>query len=134
MDRKELAVTLHHKKFNCAQSVACSFCNVMGADPEQTFKLAEGFGFGMGDMNTCGAVSAMAMVVGMKISDGDMDNPSTKKECYKMMKKLIAEFTEENGSTICRELKSSDSCGPKKSCDELIANAVELLDKHLLGL
>lgn len=35
MNRKEMAVMLHGKGFNCAQSVACAFCHVMGADPEQ---------------------------------------------------------------------------------------------------
>ena len=45
MDRKETATYLHKQGFNCAQSVACSFCNVMGADAETTFRLAEGFGF-----------------------------------------------------------------------------------------
>ena len=46
MNRKEMAVMLHGKGFNCAQSVACAFCHVMGADPEQVFKHAEAFGFG----------------------------------------------------------------------------------------
>ena len=67
MDRKEQAVMLHKSGFNCAQSVACSFCNVMGADPVETFKLSEAFGFGMGSMGTCGAVSAMAIVVGLSL-------------------------------------------------------------------
>jgi len=133
MDRKEQATFLHKQGFNCAQSVACSFCHVMGADPETTFRLAEGFGFGMGTMGTCGAVSAMAMVVGMKISDGDLDAPKTKKECYAMMKKLSQEFEEINGSLMCSELKSSGNDN-RKSCDELIQCAAELLDKHLLGL
>ena len=65
MDRKQNALKLHEHGFNCAQSVACSFCNVMGADPETVFKLAEPFGFGMGAMETCGVISGMAMVVGM---------------------------------------------------------------------
>ncbi len=133
MDRKETATFLHKQSFNCAQSVACSFCNVMGADPVTTFRLAEGLGFGMGTMGTCGAVTAMAMVVGMKMSDGNMDDPKTKKQCYAMMKKLYAEFEEINGSTVCSELKSTGNDN-RKSCDELIQCAVELLDKHLLGL
>ena len=80
MDRKEMAVNLHKSGFNCAQSVACSFCHVMGYEPETVFKLSEGFGAGMGTFNTCGAVSAMAMVIGMKESDGNLDAPKTKKE------------------------------------------------------
>ena len=134
MTRKEQAIMLHHNGFNCAQSVTCSFCNVMGADPETTFRLAEALGFGMGNMGTCGAVSAMALVTGMKISDGNLDHPTTKKECYQMMQKLIAEFTEKNGSIICREIKGVDTGKVLRSCDGCIEDAVELLDKYLLGI
>ena len=35
---------LHKNNFNCAQSTACVFCNVMGHDPVEVFKLAEAFG------------------------------------------------------------------------------------------
>ncbi len=134
MDRKEQAVMLHHHGFNCAQSVACAFCNVMGADPETTFRLAEPLGFGMGTMGTCGAVSAMALVTGMKLSDGNLDNPKSKKECYKMMQTLIKEFADKNGSIICREIKGVDTGSVLRSCDGCIEDAVAILDKHLLGI
>lgn len=134
MDRKEKAVELHKHGFNCAQSVACSFCDVMGADAETVFKLAEPFGFGLGAMETCGAVSAMAMVVGMKMSDGDLEHPKTKRECYKMMQQLIAEFKEKNGSIVCSEIKGVETGKVLRSCDGCIEDAVALLDKHLLGL
>ena len=58
----------------------------MGYDPRTVFKLSEAFGGGMGTQSTCGAVSAMAMVIGMKESDGDMDAPATKGRCYQLMK------------------------------------------------
>ena len=134
MDRKEQALALHEHGFNCAQSVACSFCNVMGADPETTFRLAEPFGLGMGAMETCGVISGMAMVVGMNKSDGDMDNPKTKRECYQLMQNLIAEFKEKNGSIVCREIKGVDTGNVLRTCDGCIEDAVELLDKYLLGL
>lgn len=134
MDRKEQAVMLHKSGFNCAQSVACSFCNVMGADPVETFKLSEAFGFGMGSMGTCGAVSAMAIVVGMKVSDGNLDSPKTKKECYKVMRELTEAFVNKNGSMICREIKGVETKKVLRSCDGCIEDAVELLDKYLLGI
>ncbi|MDD6816763.1 MAG: C-GCAxxG-C-C family protein [Firmicutes bacterium] len=134
MDRKEQALALHKHGFNCAQSVACSFCNVMGTDPETTFRLAEPFGFGLGAMETCGVISGMAMVVGMKMSDGNLDAPKTKRDCYKMMQQLISEFKEKNGSIICREIKGVDTGNVLRTCDGCIEDAVELLDKHLLGL
>lgn len=134
MDRKELALELHSKGFNCAQSVACSFCNVLGSDPETVFKLAEAFGAGMGSFNTCGAVSAMAMVIGMKHSDGNLDNPKSKRECYQLMKQATEKFTEMNQSIICREIKGMDSGKVLRSCNGCIEDAVAILDELLLGI
>ncbi len=134
MNRKEQAVMLHEHGFNCAQAVACSFCNVMGVDPETTFRLAEPLGFGMGTMGTCGAVSAMGLVTGMKLSDGNLDKPATKKQCYHMMQKLIAAFADKNGSIVCREIKGVDTGNVLRSCNGCIEDAVELLDKYLLGI
>ena len=51
----EKALELHDKGYNCAQAVACSFCEEFGVDQETMFKISEGFGFGMGMMDTCGA-------------------------------------------------------------------------------
>ena len=134
MDRKELALQLHHQKFNCAQSVACAFCNVMGYDPQVVFKLSEGFGGGMGTMGTCGAVSAMAMVIGMKNSDGNLDAPATKAESYKLMREATRMFEEKNKSIICREIKGVDSGEVLRSCDGCIEDAVAILDELLLGI
>ncbi len=125
---------LNNNGFNCAQCVACSFCNVMGADPVETFRMAEALGFGMGSMGTCGAVTAMALVVGMKISDGNLDNPKTKKQCYNMMQTLTKEFADKNGSIICSELKGVHTGKVLRSCKGCIEDAVQLLDKHLLGI
>lgn len=61
----EKALELHGKGYNCAQAVACSFCEEFGVDQETMFKISEGFGFGMGMMDMCGAVTGMMMVIGM---------------------------------------------------------------------
>ena len=134
MNRKELAVQLHHKKFNCAQAVACAFANVMGYDPRTVFKLSEAFGGGMGTQSTCGAVSAMAMVIGMKESDGDMDAPATKGRCYQLMKQATQMFEEKNQSTICREIKGLTGGPVLRSCDGCIEDAAAILDELLLGI
>lgn len=74
MNRKEQAVMLHKKNFNCAQGYRLHILQCYGPRPVEVFKLAEAFGYGMGTTGTCGAVSGMALVTGMKISDGDLDN------------------------------------------------------------
>ena len=134
MDRKELALELHKQKFNCAQSVACAFCNVMGYDPQTVFKMSEAFGFGMGSMGTCGAVSGMAIVIGMMKSDGDLDNPKTKNKCYNLMREATAKFEQKNKSIICKDIKGVETGEVLRSCDGCIEDAVAILDELLLGI
>ena len=135
MDRKEIANELHKNGFNCAQAVAVAFCNTMGADPVQAFKMAEPFGFGMGDSyGPCGALSGACMVVGMKRSDADLDNPKSKRDCYRLISAIKAEFNERVGATVCHEIKGMDGGEQKLSCDGCIELGCELLDKYLLGI
>ncbi len=127
----EKAVANHKKKYNCAQAVACAFCDKLGRDEKEVFELMEAFGLGMGTMGTCGAVSAMAAVVGMVESDGALDAPKTKKESYKAMKALTEKFKEKNGTVVCKELKGVETKKFIRSCDGCVQDAAELLEEYL---
>ena len=129
----KLAVQRHHKKYNCAQAVACTFCERLGRDEKEVFELMEGFGFGMGSMGTCGAVSAMAAVVGMKESDGNLDRPASKKASYRAAKELLRRFEEKNGSVICLEIRGVDTKKVLRSCDGCGEDAAELVSRYLDG-
>ena len=45
----EKAVEKKHNGYNCAQAVACSFCDEAHMDEETLFNLTQGFGAGLGD-------------------------------------------------------------------------------------
>ncbi len=65
--RIKKALDYHKKGYNCAQSVACSFCDMVNTPEETVFAAAEGLGLGMGCMEgTCGAISAAALLSGLK--------------------------------------------------------------------
>ena len=82
--KAEKAIAFHDKGYNCAQAVACSFCEEFGIDQEEMFRIAEGFGFGMGIMDMCGALSGMMMVIGLENSVGDPEKGKlTKGDTYK---------------------------------------------------
>ena len=69
----------HDKVYNCAQAVACTYCDLVGVDEETMFKVTEGMGLGMGCMEgTCGAVSGACALAGMKNSTGDLQAPNSK--------------------------------------------------------
>ena len=134
MTKKELAIQLHDKKYNCAQAVACAFANEIGVDMQTLFQACEGFGLGMGGMNgTCGAISGAVMLAGFKNSDGNIDNPGTKASTYQLSRTILDKFAEKNQSTRCRDLKGVDSGTVLRSCPGCIEDAVEIV-QEVLGL
>ena len=89
--RAERAIACHNKAYNCAQSVAFAFLDKVDIDPETLFKVTEGLGLGMGSMEgTCGAISAAAVLAGLKISTADLEKPNSKGTSYKAAKACIA--------------------------------------------
>ena len=134
MTKKELAIANHDKKYNCCQAVACSFCKEIGVDEETLFKAGEAFGLGMGGMEgTCGAVSGAVMLAGFKNSDGQLNEPKTKAETYKLSREIVRRFEEKNGSLICRDLKGIDTGTVLRTCPGCIEDAVEIV-QEVLGL
>lgn len=126
--RVELAHRLHmEKRYNCAQAVSCTFADILNMDEADIFRAAEAFGLGMGAMGTCGAVSGMALVIGLLNSDGNIENPATKRKCYRLISECHERFEKKNGTVICRELKGIDTGKVIRGCNDCIGDAVEIL-------
>jgi len=131
--RVEQALEKHRKGYNCAQAVACTYCDFAGIDEDLMFKMIEGFGSGMGGMEcTCGAVSGAIALAGMKNSNGS-DNPTSKAETYQLSKEILKKFEEMNGTVICKELKGIDTKKVLRTCDGCIRDAVEIVEEILFG-
>lgn len=129
--RVEKAMENHKKGYNCAQSVACAFSDVLNMSEDDIFRIMEGFGAGMGGMEcTCGAVSGAVALTGLINSLG-CASPTTKGRTYKNAKQITEQFKEMNGSVICSELKGLATKQPLRSCDGCIADAVEIAEKLL---
>lgn len=125
----------HKKGYNCAQTVLCAYSDLLGIDEETLFRIAEGFGAGMGGMmETCGAVTAMFMAAGLKNSSGDLSACNTKPQTMKMVRELAKEFKEKNQSIVCRELKGVDTGVVLRDCDGCIEDAVRILGEKVFDL
>ena len=133
-ERVERAMENHKKGYNCAQCVLCAYSDLLGEDEETLFRVAEGFGGGMGMLATCGAVTAMFMAAGLKNSSGDLTACSTKPQTMKLVKELAEAFREKNQSLVCRELKGVDTKKVLRSCDGCIEDAVRILGEKFFGL
>lgn len=134
MTKKEEAIELHNKKYNCAQAVACSFSEEVEVSEETLFKAAEGFGLGMGCMNgICGALTGAVMLAGFKNSDGNTTNPSTKAATYKLARAMMESFEQKTGGTVCKDLKGVETGTVLCSCSDCIRAGVEAVEE-VLGL
>ncbi len=134
MNKKDKAIELHDRRFNCCQAVACAFAKEVGMDEATLFRAGEGFGLGMGGMDaTCGALSGAVMLAGIKNSDGNVDAPATKAATYALSKEMVKRFKEKTGSTVCRELKGVDTGKMLCSCPDCIRCGVEVVEE-VLGL
>ena len=126
--RKEEARSLKATgKYNCAQAVACAYCDTVGMAPEQMAAITSGFGTGMGNMKgTCGALVGAGVVLGLKLAD--------RVKARAAMKGVMDKFEARNGSTVCGVLKGVDTGCKLRDCNDCVADAAEFLEEELAGI
>ena len=123
MNKRDLAVQYKHSGFNCAQAVIGAYAEELGLDSETAAALGAGFGAGMGTLGaTCGALCGAQIVLGLKYKGRSLAG---------RQRKLYSGFLDLCGATICAELKGVTTGRPLCSCDNCVANAVELLEELL---
>ncbi len=143
MEHGVKAAELFLNGYNCAQAVAVAFCDVTGLEEKQAAKMASPFGGGMGRLReVCGAVSGMFMVLGQLYGYDNADEDADKKRLYQQVQDLAAQFREQAGSIICRELLENPPSDPnptprtaefykKRPCARMVILATELMDKFI---
>ena len=110
--KADMAIAFHDKGYNCAQAVACSFCQEFGVAEEEMFRIAEGFG--------------------LENSVGEPEKGRlTKGDTYRKVKEYVKKFQEQNGSYLCRELKGVETGKVLRSCPDCIRDAVALTEEYL---
>ena len=128
MNKKETAAKFHSTGCNCAQAVACAFCDE--ADIETMTSLTRRYGGGA--YKYCGAL--MGAVAAMNYIDGGVDpeNPADMEgKNAEAAEKLLESFRAKNGSVYCRELKGMGTGVPLRSCRGCVEDAAELLEESL---
>lgn len=134
MDKiKEKALQLHSQGNNCCQSVCLAFADKLGIDENILFKISEGFGAGMGNLQgSCGALSAAVMIAGIYNSGGKDAEKRTKSKTYRLVSQINNEFIKEAGSMYCKDIKGIETEKILKSCDGCIEAAVDIINNMLL--
>jgi C_GCAxxG_C_C family probable redox protein len=147
MNHSDKSVALFMQGYNCAQSTAAAFAQDFGLEVSLVLRSTAGFGAGIGGLrDTCGAVSAMAYLAGLHAGAYAPEDLDSKKALYELVKAMVREFTEEHGTTCCRELLEKASCPLKpepsernaeyyatRPCARIVASAAEIISRTLLS-
>ncbi len=132
--RVEETIKKHDCGYNCAQAVACAYCDLVGVDETMMFRMTEALGAGMGGMEgTCGAVSGACVLAGMKASTGNLAKPDSKAASYKLSREIVKQFKEQNGSVICKELKGAETGKVLRGCEDCIRDAAAIAERVLFA-
>lgn len=144
-EKREAAQELFRAGYNCSQSVFTAFADEIGMSRETALMVSAGLGGGVGRMReVCGTVSALAMLAGFRHPMKGGRDAAGKKEIYRLVQQMAAEFREANGSIVCKELlglkKPEGSPQPearteayykKRPCPRIIGDAAEIAARVL---
>lgn len=150
MTRPEKAKQLFMSGYNCSQAVVGAFIDDFAVDFDTAMKLSSSFGGGMGRMReVCGAVSGAFMIAGLKCGYCDPCDKAAKSAHYALIQKIAADFKQQNGSIICRELLEGVGCNgkcqgsvpedrtaayyKKRPCAELVYIAAKIVEDEIYG-
>ncbi len=121
-ERIKKAMELRGSGYNCAQTVLMVFTDATGVDIDMSANIGAALGAGVATGEICGVANAMAVSEGLILSN---PAPDGKLKAMPAARKLLQKFSDSCGGCItCHDLKGK--CG--KSCDELIAEGIRILD------
>ncbi|MGI6261840.1 MAG: C-GCAxxG-C-C family protein [Acutalibacteraceae bacterium] len=130
--RGELAVAKREKGYNCAQAVACTYCDLVGMDEVTLFKLTEALGGGMGNAEgTCGAITGACILAGLVNSSGNLQMPNSKASTAKLSREIMRRFQQRNCAVTCKALKGIETGKMLRSCPDCIRDAAEFAEDIL---
>jgi len=141
MDKKQSAMDLFGKQFNCAQAVAGALAEETGVSLETALKAAACFGGGMRCGEVCGAVTGALMALGFRFGSAKENDAEGKAAAYKRSVAFIEAFKAKNDTVLCRELLGYNPGVPEdaakikelnlhdKVCNQAILDAVEIAEE-----
>lgn len=125
--RKELAVDKKRKGYNCAQAVACTYCDYVGAEEDVMAAVTQSLGAGIGGTleGTCGAITGACTIVGLA------DKEAGRAKAMKDAKYILDSFKERNQTVTCKVLKGMETGTMLRSCEDCVRDAAEFLEDVL---
>lgn len=126
---------------SCSEAILVTYAGRFGLPRALAMRIAGGFGGGMGLMGeTCGAVTAAFMVLGLRFGADSIEDIFSRQNTYLQVADFAERFKHSRGSLLCRELCVGHSMSTKAKAEALrksglpslmIQTAAEILDDML---
>lgn len=146
MNRCEQAEQYFKEGYNCSQAVVLAFSDLVNVEKEELLKLSLPLGGGLGRLRqTCGAVSGMALIIGLVFSSNEI-NDDNKLYIYSIVQELVKRFMDEKETINCKELlekakleveiggaaeKRTEEYYKKRPCGKIVYTATKILEDYL---
>lgn len=129
--------------YDCAQVVFRYWANKLGFDEKTALKIATGFGAGMLQGETCGAVIGAYLAMGLQFGHCDLGEVGAdqKVRAIKMNTQFREKFLEKYPSSICNKLLGADFTTAEGQrliqekqlmttfCPKLVADVIAILEE-----
>lgn len=140
---KEQVLEQFDKGFDCAQVVLGYWAEKLGLEKEMAHKISSGFGAGMYQGETCGAIIGAYMAIGLKYGHCDSGKSGDDQRVQSIIKNVQfrQNFLEKYDSTMCRDLLGADMSTMEGAkyirekqlmntfCPQLVADVIDILDE-----
>jgi C_GCAxxG_C_C family probable redox protein len=143
MSRVDDAVQCFCRGAACSQAILAYYGPSVGLPAEQGMKLGSGFAGGMRLAQTCGAVTGVFMILGLKHAGPNCDQRDGRESVYAAIREFAAKFQERNHTVVCKNLLGCDistADGLRRAtqeglfrtiCPKLVQDAAEILEEML---
>lgn len=138
----EKAKRLYEQGFLCSQAVLAAFAEELELSEQQALKLGACFGGGMCKGEVCGACTGALMALGLKYGQCEPGADGRIKSNY-MTVRFLEQFSNENGSYMCRDLLGCDLTTQKgkefalehnlfsEFCPKMVVSAAKIAEQLL---
>lgn len=140
---KEEVLEQFEEGYDCAQVVFHYWAKKLGLDEKIAYKISTGFGAGMLQGETCGAVIGAYMALGLKYGVCESGEEGEEQKVASIIKdvQFREKFLEKYPSTMCSGLLKADFSTPEGSrkireqklmttfCPQLVADVLDVLDE-----
>ena len=142
---KEKIAELFMKGIDCSQVVVAAFAEELGISQEEAYKMAAGFGGGMGIGETCGPVVGAMIVLGLKFGHCDTEHMEQKDIMNAKRAEFLAKFKGKYGACSCKGLLKHDIADPEGMqkildegllfdfCPEVVKDTIDILNEVCNG-